>query len=55
MAGIEYASLYADPADYRQLLEGFGLGMLRKSFVCPVNILFSIALGLLSECTPRGS
>ena len=36
-ACIEYASLYADPADYRQLLEGFGLGMLRKSFVSKLS------------------
>ena len=32
-ACIEYASLYAVPADYPQLLEQFGLGSLRKSFV----------------------
>ena len=36
-ACIEYASLYAAPADYRQLLEGFGLGMLRKSFVSKLS------------------
>ena len=36
-ACIEYASLYADPADYPQLLEGFGLGMLRKSFVSKLS------------------
>ena len=30
---IEYASLYAEPADYPQLLERFGLGALRKNFV----------------------
>ena len=29
----EYASLYAAPADYPQLLEQFGLGALRKNFV----------------------
>ena len=32
-ACIEYASLYADPADYPQLLERFGLASLKKSFV----------------------
>ena len=32
-ACIEYASLYAAPADYPQLLEQFGLGTLRKNFV----------------------
>ena len=32
-ACIEYASLYAAPADYPQLLEQFGLGALRKNFV----------------------
>ena len=32
-ACIEYASLYAAPADYLQLLDRFGLGTLRKSFV----------------------
>ena len=32
-ACIEYASLYAAPADYPRLLEQFGLGTLRKSFV----------------------
>ena len=32
-ACIEYASLYAAPADYPQLLEQFGLGALRRSFV----------------------
>ena len=32
-ACIEYASLYAEPADYPQLLERFGLGALRKNFV----------------------
>ena len=34
---IEYASLYADPADYHQLLEQFGLGALRKSFVSKLS------------------
>lgn len=33
-ACIEYASLYADPADYPKLLEQFGLGTLRKTS-CP--------------------
>ena len=32
-ACIEYASLYADPADYPKLLKGFGLDTLKKSFV----------------------
>lgn len=32
-ACIEYATLYAAPADYPQLLEQFGLGALRKNFV----------------------
>ena len=32
-ACIEYASLYADPADYPKLLRGFGLDTLKKSFV----------------------
>ena len=32
-ACIEYASLYTAPADYPKLLEQFGLGTLRKSFV----------------------
>ena len=36
-ACIEYASLYADPADYSELLDGFGLGKLRKSFVSKLS------------------
>ena len=32
-ACIEYASLYAVPADYPKLLDRFGLGTFRKSFV----------------------
>ena len=32
-ACIEYASMYAAPADYPRLLEQFGLGTRRKSFV----------------------
>ena len=32
-ACMEYASLYAHPADYHRLLEDFGLGALQKSFV----------------------
>ena len=36
-ACIEYASLYAAPADYLQLLEGFGLGTLRKNFVSKLS------------------
>ena len=34
---IEYASLYAAPADFRQLLESFGLNQLRKSFVSKLS------------------
>ena len=36
-ACIEYASLYAAPADYPRLLEGFGLGELRKRFVSKLS------------------
>ena len=36
-ACIEYASLYAAPADFRQLLERFGLNELRKSFVSKLS------------------
>ena len=36
-ACIEYASLYAAPADYPQLLEQFGLGTLRKNFVSKLS------------------
>ena len=36
-ACIEYASLYADPADYPQLLERFGLASLKKSFVSKLS------------------
>ena len=36
-ACIEYASLYAAPADYHQLLESFGLSQLRKSFVSKLS------------------
>ena len=36
-ACIEYASLYADPADYPQLLRQFGLDGLRKSFVSKLS------------------
>ena len=36
-ACIEYASLYADPANYPKLLERFGLGTLRKSFVSKLS------------------
>ena len=36
-ACIEYASLYAVPADYPRLLEQFGLGTLRKSFVSKLS------------------
>ena len=36
-ACIEYASLYAAPADYQQLLESFGLSQLRKSFVSKLS------------------
>ena len=33
----EYASLYTAPADYPKLLEQFGLGVLRKSFVSKLS------------------
>ena len=36
-ACIEYASLYADPANYPKLLERFGLGTLSKSFVSKLS------------------
>ena len=36
-ACVEYASLYAAPADFRQLLESFGLNKLRKSFVSKLS------------------
>ena len=36
-ACIEYASLYEAPADYHQLLDGFGLDALRKSFVSKLS------------------
>ena len=36
-ACIEYASLYAAPADYPQLLVQFGLGTLRKNFVSKLS------------------
>ena len=36
-ACIEYSSLYAAPADYPRLLDGFGLGTLRKSFVSKLS------------------
>ena len=36
-ACIEYASLYAAPADYPQLLKRFGLDALRKSFVSKLS------------------
>lgn len=36
-ACIEYASLYASPADYHKLLDGFGLAALRKSFVSKLS------------------
>lgn len=36
-ACVEYASLYAHPADFSALLEGFGLGSLRKSFVSKLS------------------
>ena len=34
---IEYASLYAEPADYQKLLEEFGLDRLKKSFVSKLS------------------
>ena len=36
-ACIEYASLYQAPADYSKLLEQFGLGALKKSFVSKLS------------------
>lgn len=36
-ACVEYASLYPDPADYRKLLEDFGLDALGKSFVSKLS------------------
>lgn len=36
-ACIEYASLYADPADYPALLDPFGLDPLKKSFVSKLS------------------
>ena len=36
-ACIEYASLYSAPAEYRQLLEQFGLNSLKKSFVSKLS------------------
>ena len=36
-ACIEYASLYAGPADFPKLLDGFGLDALRKSFVSKLS------------------
>ena len=36
-ACIEYASLYAAPADYPALLEQFGLGALKRSFVSKLS------------------
>ena len=36
-ACIEYASLYAAPADYTRLLERFGLDALKKSFVSKLS------------------
>ena len=36
-ACIEYASLYAAPADYQKLLDGFGLAALRRSFVSKLS------------------
>ena len=36
-ACIEYASLHAAPADYPRLLEGVGLGELRKRFVSKLS------------------
>ena len=34
---MEYASLYAHPADHHRLLEDFGLGALKKSFVARLS------------------
>ena len=51
-ACIEYASLYDAPADYPALLEQFGLGTLRKSFVSKLSggerQKLSVVLALIS-------
>ena len=36
-ACMEYASLYTHPSDYQKLLDGFGLGTLRRSFVSKLS------------------
>ena len=52
-ACIEYASLYASPADYSKLLEQFGLDALRKSFVSKLSggerQKLSVVLALIGE------
>ena len=52
-ACIEYASLYAAPADYPKLLEGFGLNALRKSLVSRLSggerQKLSVVLALISS------
>ena len=52
-ACIEYASLYSAPAEYRQLLEQFGLNSLKKSFVSKLSggerQKLSVVLALIGE------
>ena len=52
-ACIEYASLYSSPADYRQLLEQFGLIAFKKSFVSKLSggerQKLSVVLALIGE------
>ena len=52
-ACIEYASLYSAPADYRQLLEQFGLIAFKKSFVSKLSggerQKLSVVLALIGE------
>ena len=52
-ACIEYASLYSAPADYRQLLEQFGLNSLKNSFVSKLSggerQKLSVVLALIGE------
>ena len=52
-ACTEYASLYSSPADYRQLLEQFGLIAFKKSFVSKLSggerQKLSVVLALIGE------
>ena len=52
-ACIEYASLYTHPADFSGLLEAFGLGSMRKSFVSKLSggerQKFSVVLALIGQ------